>query len=158
MTREHGRSRTLIIAGVFAAALCALIVTFAFFERPRYALEMLYERHRIERALDAYFAAEMRGDLGAVYRSLAPSSDYRRTHTYEEFLKDMKSNPVKIDRYEVVDIYGLRPNHDPKTYPNVERFAQVEVDVFITFEDSQSSSECNFCFTFLKEGGAWFKG
>ena len=83
MTREHGRSRTLIIAGVFAAALCALIVTFAFFERPRYALEMLYERHRIERALDAYFAAEMRGDLGAVYRSLAPSSDYRRTHTYD---------------------------------------------------------------------------
>ena len=70
----------------------------------------------------------------------------------------MKSSPVKIDRYEVVDIYGLRPNHDPKTYPNVERFAQVEVDVFITFEDSQSSSECNFCFTFLKEGGAWFKG
>lgn len=158
MIRESRKIRTLILAGVITAVLCALIAALLFFEKPRYFVEMMYERHRIEQALDTYFAAEMKGDLGAVYRCLAPSSDYRKTHTYEDFLADMGSNPVKIIRYRLVDIYGLRPNHSPDQYPGVERFAQVEVDVFLEYTDSKSTAECNFCFTFLKEGGTWFKG
>jgi hypothetical protein len=157
MSQGPGNIRTLILAGAGIVVLCALAAVF-FFDKPRCFVEMLYERNRIEKALDAYFAAEMRGDLAEVYRCLAPSSDYKRTHTYEDFLNDMRSNPVEIIQYEVVDIYGLRPNHDPQAYPGVERFAQVEVDVVLRFEGSDSASECNFCFTFLKEGGTWFKG
>ena len=158
MGRERTKNRTLILAGAAAAVLCALIVALLVFERPRYFLEMLYERPRIEQALHAYFDAEMKGDLDAVYRCLAPSSIYRQDHTYEDFLADMRSNPAKIVRYTIVDIYGLRPNHDPQSYPGVERFAQVEVDVILEYADTHQSAECNFCFTFLREGGQWFKG
>jgi hypothetical protein len=135
MGRERTKNRTLILAVAAAAVLCALIVALLVFERPRYFLEMLYERPRIEQALHAYFDAEMKGDLDAVYRCLAPSSIYRQDHTY-----------------------GLRPNHDPQSYPGVERFAQVEVDVILEYADTHQSAECNFCFTFLREGGQWFKG
>ncbi len=158
MARKRTKARTLALAGAATAVLCALIAAFIVSERPRYFLEMLYERPRIEQALHTYFAAEMKGDLAAVYRCLAPSSIYRQDHTYEDFLADMKSNPSKIVRYTVVDIYGLRPNHDPQSYPGVERFAQVEVDVTLEYTDTHATAECNFCFTFLREGGQWFKG
>ena len=158
MDKERTRARTLILAGAIAAVVCALAAALLVFEKPRYFLEMLYERPRIEQAMHAYFAAEMRGDLVAVYRSLAPSSIYRQSHTYEDFLADMRSNPAKIVKYTIVDIYGLRPNHDPQSYPGVERFAQVEVDVTLQYTDEHGTTEWNFCFTFLKEGGQWFKG
>lgn len=147
----------IILAAVALLLLGALVSAF-FFEKTRYFMEMVYERPRLEKTLHGYFAAEMRGDLGMVYGYLAPSSDYRKSHTYQDFLNDMRSTPVKILSYEIVDIYGLRPNHDPEHYPRVERFAQVEVDVIVEYTDTSSTAEYNFCFTFLKEGGAWFKG
>jgi hypothetical protein len=139
-------------------ALCVLAATLLFFDKPRGMVEMAFERPRIEKALREYFAAEMSRDYGKVYRSLAPSSHYRRTHSYEDFLADMSSNQVQIVEYKVVDIYGLRPNHDPATYPAVQRFAQAEVDVEVQFGETKEKALCNYCFTFLKEGGAWFKG
>ncbi len=158
MDGERTHARTLILAGAAAAVLCALVAAVLVFEKPRYFLEMLYERPRIEQAMHTYFDAEIKGDPDAVYRCLAPSSIYRQNHTYEDFLADMSSNPAKIVRYTIVDIYGLRPNHDPQSYPGVERFAQVEVDVTLEYRDTNTTAECNFCFTFLREGGRWFKG
>lgn len=148
----------LFMGALLGAGLCILVLTLLFFDKPREALEMLYERPRIERAMADYFAAEMSRDYAKVYHCLAPSSHYRRTHSYEEFLADMKSNPVRIVSYKIVDIYGLRKNHDPKTYPDVERFAQVEVDVTLKFGDTKREVLCNYCFTFLKEKGTWRKG
>lgn len=157
MAPERKALPRIIPAAIVLLVLGALAIGF-FFEKTRYFMEMLYERPRLEKTLKGYFAAEMRGDLGTVYGYLAPSSDYRETHTYQDFLKEMSSSPVKILSYEIVDIYGLRPNNDPEHYPRVERFAQVEVDVVVQYTDTGSTAEYNFCFTFLKEGGAWFKG
>jgi len=99
----------------------------------------------------------MAHDYKKVYTCLAPSSTYRKTHTYEQFLRDISSSAVRIKSYKIVDIYRLRDN-DTNDYPAVSRFVQVEVDVDIAFEDTGSQSTCNYCFTFLKEGGIWYKG
>ncbi|HHO76924.1 MAG TPA: nuclear transport factor 2 family protein [Deltaproteobacteria bacterium] len=150
------RPKLIIIST--AAVMVLVSATLLFFDKPRYALEMLYERPRIEKALRAYFAAEMNRDYEKVFKCLAPSSQYRMTHDYDEFLADMENGTVKIVKYEVMEIYGLRPNHDLTTYPDVQRFAQAEVD--ITLEDTQTKTTglYNYSFTFLREGGTWFKG
>jgi len=152
-TRHHS-----FLLGAAAGVLVLLAASLLFFDKPRFALEMLFEKPRIEKALRTYFAAEMNRDLPKVYRLLAPSSTYMRTHSYSEFLSDMKTNPVRIVDYKVVGIYGLRTNHDPAAYPDVERFAQAEVDVTLEYTDTGRKALCNYCFTFLKEKGVWLKG
>ncbi len=148
----------LLKGAILGAVLFVLAALLLFLDKPKSMIEMVFERPRIEKALRTYFAAEMSRDYGKIYRCLAPSSHYRRTHSYDDFLKDMRSNPAKIVRYEIVDIYNLRPNHDPAAYPDVERFAQAEVDVTILFTDTKTETLCNYCFTFLKEKGIWLKG
>jgi hypothetical protein len=145
----------LITAGLMAMAAAAVLVMW---DTPRNGLELLLERHAIEQTTRDYFKAEMERDYRKVYSLLAPSSTYRKTHTYEEFLQDMSGSPVVIKSYRIVDIYRLRGNHDPAAYPAVKRFVQVEVDVDVGFADSSTTSTCNYCFTFLKEGGRWYKG
>jgi hypothetical protein len=150
--------RYLILGAGVGITLCVLAAVLLFLDKPRGMIEMVLERPRIEKSLREYFAAEMSRDYSRVYRCLAPSSHYRRTHSYEDFLADMRSNQVQIVEYKLVDIYGLRPNHDKAAYPAVERFAQAEVDVEIKYGEAKRKVLCNYCFTFLKEGGAWFKG
>jgi hypothetical protein len=145
----------LITAAVIVAAGIAAL---ALWDGPRYRLELALERDTIEQVARAYFKAEMARDYKKLYAYLAPSSTYRRTHTYEQFLKDVSGSPVGIRTYHIVDIYRLRGNHDPATYPAVKRFVQVEVDVDVGFADTGTTSTCNYCFTFLKEGDRWYKG
>jgi hypothetical protein len=97
-------------------------------------------------------------DYKRVYAYLAPSSTYRKTHTYEQFLQDVSGSPVRIKSYKLVDIYRLRDNDNQKEYPAVKKFVQVEVDVDVGFADTGATSTCNYCFTFLKEGDRWYKG
>ena len=148
--------KTVLILAAFM--LAAGIATFALWDAPRYRLELFLERGAIEKAAKDYFKAEMDRDYKRLYTYLAPSSTYRRTHTYEQFLQDVSGSPVGIKTYHIVDIYRLRGNHDPATYPEVRRFVQVEVDVDVAFADTGTTSTCNYCFTFLKEGGRWYKG
>jgi hypothetical protein len=150
--------KKLILAAVAAFLLCAAAGSVLLYGDPRQAIEMMYERPRIERSLKEYFAAEMSRDYPKVYRCLAPSSVYRRTHTYDQYLQDAKANPVEILEYRLVDVYNLRPNHDRSAYPDVKRFVQAEVDVEILFKGTGRRASCNYCFTFLKEGGVWLKG
>lgn len=145
----------LITAGVMIAAC---IATLALWDEPKYRLELVLERNDIEQTAQAYFKAEMDRDFKKLYSYLAPSSTYRRTHTYEQYLEDVSNSPVGIKTYSIVDIYKLRGNHDPATFPAVERFVQVEVDVDVGFTDTGTTSTCNYCFTFIKEGGRWYKG
>jgi hypothetical protein len=144
---------------ITAAVMMAVgIAALALWDVPRYWLELALERGAIEQTAKAYFKAEMDRDYKKIYTYLAPSSTYRRTHTYEQFLQDVSGSPVGIKTYHIVDIYRLRGNHDPVTYPAVKRFVQVEVDVDVGFTDTGTTSTCNYCFTFLKEGDHWFKG
>ena len=121
-------------------------------------IELLTERGDIENALRNYFAAEMSRNYEVVYACLAPSSVYRCSHTYEEFLADVQDSPVRIADYTIVEIYNLRKNSDRATYPDVERFVQAEVDVVILYTDTNDTQAANYCFTFLREKGTWYKG
>lgn len=145
---------TKIIILVFAA----LIVSgFVIWDVPRNRVEMFLERDAIEKVAHTYLKAEMEGNSKQVYAFLAPSSTYKQTHSYEEFLKDIVGYPpMAINTYKIVNIYRLRDNDNPKNYPGVDKFVQVEVDV--TFTQAGPNSIYNYSFTFLKEKGTWYKG
>ena len=120
-------------------------------------LEMLMEKSAVEQAAGNYLKAEKEGNLNQVYALLAPSSAYRKTHSYDQFLQDMASHaPVKVNTYRIVNVHRLRDNDMKKDYPDVEKFVQVEVDV--TFKHSGENTVFNYSFTFLKEKGNWYKG
>ena len=112
----------------------------------------------IDNLFNAYFKAEMERDFKQVYAYLAPSSSYKKTHSYEQFVKDVGSSPVRIETYRIIDIYRLRDNDDRGKYPLVDKFVQVEIDVDIRFTDAGAKSTYNYSFTFLKEKGIWYRG
>ena len=146
---------TKIAIIVFAIAAVAGLVIW---DTPRNRVELFLERDAIKQAVKTYFKAEMERNFKLVYTNLAPSSDYRKTHSYQDFLNDVGSSPVRIQSYRIVDIYRLRNNDNRETYPFVDKFVQVEVDVDIGFSDTGANSTYNYCFTFLKEYGVWYKG
>jgi len=121
-------------------------------------LELFFEKLRIEKAVDRYFAAEINRDFKGVYDCLAPSSIYCSTHTYGEYLEQVQGSPVRIKDYHILNIHDLRRNHDKVKYPKIEKFVRVEVDVTLLYDDSNKTMEVNQDFTFIKEGGEWYKG
>jgi len=143
-----------IIILVFAV----LIVSgFIFWDVPRNEVNLFFEKDSIEKSARAYFNAEMKKDSQQVYALLAPSSDYKRSHSYEAFLKDITDNPpLLINEYKIVRIDHLRNNNNRKDYPGVDKFVQVEVEVIFTH--AGPNSIYNYSFTFLKENGKWYKG
>ncbi len=157
MGRFAGTTWRRITVGASAVVFAATAVV-VFWDAPRFRLELVLERPSIEKAARDYLAAETARDYKKVYALLAPSSIYMRTHTYDDFIREVESSPVVIRSYRIKDIYRLRPNHDPEVYPGVERFVQVEVDIDVGFSDTGAASSCNYCFTFLKENGRWYKG
>jgi len=146
------------ITKIIILVVAALIVSgFVLWDVPRNKVEMFLERDAIEKVASTYLKSEMEGNSRQVYAFLAPSSDYRKTHSYEEFLKDIVDNPpMAINTYKIVDIYRLRDNDNRKSYPAVDKFVQVEVE--LTFAQAGPNNIYNYSFTFLKEKGTWYKG
>jgi len=143
-----------IIILVFAALI---ISGFVIWDVPRNKVELFLEKDTIEKSAHAYLKAEMGKNSQQVYALLAPSSDYKQTHSYEEFVKDIAGYPpTAITTYKIIRIYRLRDNDNRQKYPGVEKFVQVEVEV--TFKHSGPNSIYNYSFTFLKEKGKWYKG
>jgi len=124
----------------------------------RSRVSLYLERGSIEQAVQRYFACEMNRDFENLYNCLAPSSVYRQSHSYQDFLADVENSPVKVLEYTVVGIYNLRANHDSQTYPGIDKFVQAEVEVILYYTDTNQKAHCNQCFTFIKEGGMWLKG
>jgi hypothetical protein len=145
---------TKIIILVFTALI---ISGFVIWDVPRNKVELFLERDTIEKTAHAYLKAEMEKNPQQVYALLAPSSDYKQTHTYEEFIKDIAGYPpMAINTYKIIRIYRLRDNDNRQNYPGVDKFVQVEVEV--TFKHTGQNSIFNYGFTFLKEKGNWYKG
>jgi hypothetical protein len=118
---------------------------------------MFLERDAIEKTARVYLKAEMEGNSKQVYAFLAPSSTYKQTHSYEEFIKDIAGYPpMAINTYKIIRIYRLRDNDNRRNYPGVDKFVQVEVEV--TFTHAGPDSIFNYSFTFLKEKRNWYKG
>lgn len=116
------------------------------------------EEREIDAAARKYLDAEVKRELKTVYDLLAPSSIYRATYDYEAYLTEAGASPMRIREYQILRITHIRVNEDKKTYPRVEKFAQVEVDMKVFFTDTNQAAEVNFNFTFIKEGGRWYKG
>ena len=146
------------IAIIVSAVIIAVVAALVIWDAPRKKVEFIIEKVAIEKVANAYFKAEMERDFKQVYAYLAPSSTYRKTHSYEQFLKDVGNSPVRIETYNIVDIHRLRDNDNRENYPLVDKFVQVEVDVDIRFTDTGAKSTYNYSFTFLKEKGIWYKG
>ena len=146
------------IAIIVSAVIIALVAVLVIWNAPKKKVEFIIEKIAIEKVTNAYFKAEMERNLKQVYTYLAPSSTYKKTHTYEQFIKDVGSSPVRIEAYRIVDIYRLRDNDNRENYPLVDKFVQVEVDVDIRFTDNGAKSTYNYSFTFLKEKGVWYRG
>jgi hypothetical protein len=109
------------------------------------------------RAVKAYFDAEVAGDHKKVWSLLAPSSKFKRAHTYEMYLEMVKESPLRVNSYEVKEIIGFSDNPDPKNMPKVERIAEVRVRLGLREKGGVTTNERR-SFTFLKEGGKWYKG
>jgi hypothetical protein len=146
------------IAIIVSVVIIAFVAVLVIWDVPRRKAEFIIEKVAIEKVTNAYFKAEMERDFKQVYAYLAPSSAYKKTHSYEQFLKHVGSSPVRIETYRIVDIYRLRDNDNRGDYPFVDKFVQVEVDVDIRYSDTGAKSTYNYCFTFLKEKGVWYKG
>jgi hypothetical protein len=116
------------------------------------------EEHEIYEAARTYLDAEVARELKRVYDCLAPSSAYRTTHTYDAYLAEAEASAVRIREYHILRIAQIRVNEDKQRFPLVEKFAEVEVDMTVHFIDTDQAAEVNFNFTFIKEGGCWYKG
>ena len=116
------------------------------------------EKAAINEAALRYLNAEVMSDFKEIYRSLAPSSTYCRENTYEDYLTTIKASPVRVLDYRILKIEGIRTNEDSVTYPNVKKFAQLKVEVTLLYEDTGEKARVNYDFTFMKEGGKWYKG
>jgi hypothetical protein len=122
-------------------------------------LGLFLEEGKINAAARNYLDAEIRRDLKTVYACLAPSSHYMAVHpAYEDYLQDAQESPVRIVDYKIIGIANLRDNHDPDKYPRIEKFVQVEVDITFLHKDNNATVPVNYSFTFIKEGGKWYKG
>ncbi len=116
------------------------------------------ESRAVEQAARAYLEAEVRRDFEAVWSILAPSSVYCETHDFQAYRAEADLSPVRVERFEILRVADIRPNHDPVRFPRVERFADVEVDLVLLDTDTGTRTEVNHRFTFIREGGRWYKG
>ena len=144
-------------------AVAIILCCFAFYDEglcaePSVKDASLQEEPAIFEAAQKYLDAEVRRDLPAVYACLAPSSVYCATHDYEAFMAEANASPVRIVGYKIIRIAHIRDNDDLKSFPKVEKFAHVEVDVTVFYKDTNVKSDINFGFTFIKEMGKWYKG
>ncbi len=111
----------------------------------------------LEKTAQAYFEAEIKQDSERVWEMIAPSSKYKKDHTYEMFLEMVKESTIKIKKFKIEKVVEIESNKDQEGMPLVTDIGYVRVFVIIGgpgFKDS----ERHVTMTFLKEGGKWYKG
>ena len=115
------------------------------------------EKQALLSAAKAYFKAEMEGDAEKVWKMLAPSSRFKRAYSYPFYQEMTKRNSVRIKEYVVEEIVEIRDNGDKNSMPAVEKIGTIKVHVILG-SDRGKDMEHSSTFTFLKEGGTWYKG
>ncbi len=144
---------------VIAVVCLTLILPGAFFVYKGLYVPFTHEREKqaVLKAAREFLDAEIRRDYEAVYSCFAPSSTYARSHTYNEYLAQAKKSPDRVTDYRIVAVSYIQDNEDRGKYPLVEKFAQVEVEVTFLNQDTNSYSDINIGFVFMKEKGSWYK-
>lgn len=115
------------------------------------------EEKTVLKAARNFLDAEIRRDYPAVYACFAPSSAYLRTHTYQQYLAEVKTAPYHVVAYQIVRVNYIEDNKNPQSITTASRIAQVEVEVTFAYEGTDKRSVVNIGFIFLKEGGKWYK-
>jgi hypothetical protein len=115
------------------------------------------EEDAVLQAARHFLDAEVRRDYPAVYACFASSSAYTRSHSYEDYLAQVKALPYRIVGYRIVTVSYIQDNNERVKYPAIERVAQVEVELKFLHADTQDMSEINIGFIFFKERGRWYK-
>lgn len=115
------------------------------------------EEQAVLKAVRRFLDAEIRRDYPAVYACFAPSSVYRRTHNYKQYLAEARVSPDRVVAYQIVRVSYIQENKDPQTISTADKIAQVEVEVTFAREGTSRQSVVNIGFIFLKEGGKWYK-
>lgn len=154
--KEHNikNAKESLLPGVFLVLVIIIAIAFIF---PGCASSNDSEEEVVMKAAREFLDAEVRRDYPVVYASFASSSEYVRSHSYEEYLAEAQSSPDRIVEYRIVKVTYIQDNEDRKKYPAVEKFAQVEVEVTFMHAKTQHRSEINIGFIFLKERGRWYK-
>jgi len=142
------------------AVVCLVLVlsgTFLIYKGWFVPLANEREKQAVLKVAHEFLDAEVRSDYPAIYACFASSSDYVRSHTYNEYLAQAKDTPERVTDYRIVAVSYIHDNEDLKKYPAVEKFAQVEVDVTFLNQDTKAYSDANIGFIFMKEKGRWYK-
>jgi len=115
------------------------------------------EEAAVLKAARHYLDAEVKKDYPRIYACLSPSSAYCTSHTYDEYLEEARSSAASVSTYEIIAVTYIRENDNREKFPSVDKFAEVEVEVVVHYSDTNTSSEYNIGFIFMKEGGKWYK-
>ncbi|HRV26800.1 MAG TPA: hypothetical protein P5294_09680 [Smithellaceae bacterium] len=144
---------------LIAVVCLALILPGAFFVYKGWYVPFAHEREKqaVLKAAREFLDAEVRRDYPAVYNCFASSSNYARSHTYNEYLAQAKNSPDRVTDYRIIAVSYIQDNEDIDRFPLVEKFAQVEVEVTFLNQDTKSYSDINIGFVFMKEKGSWYK-
>jgi len=143
-----------------AAVACLAMISIMVFCLPEHAISGAQndpEAQAVMQAAINYFDAEVRRDYPAVYACFAPSSDYVRTTSYEQYLAETSSAQEHLIKYRIIAITYINKNKNKLTFSAVDKIAEVEVDVTLLHAGTKYQSEVNIGFIFLKEGGKWYK-
>jgi len=151
LKRPRRRSITLLGIGTF---FFLYLMTYWY---PGQTEALSLEYQEIQQAAQKYLEAEVQRNFKSVYESLAPSSEYVASHTFEAYMAEAQASPVRIVSYRILNIFQITNNPDKEKYPKIDRSAQVEADVVIRYVDTQKESMVNFAFPFVKEGEKWYK-
>jgi len=146
-------------AWLSAGSCLAALVLLVFFAPDR-ALSSAQNDPDAEAVMQAainYFDAEVRRDYPAVYACFAPSSDYVRTTSYEQYLAETSLEQEHLVKYRIIAITYIKNNENRLTKSSVEKIAEVEVDVTLLHAVTKYQSEVNIGFIFFKEDGKWYK-
>lgn len=144
-------SRHVVRSLAFLAGLAVCALT------PGFAGENEAEKAAIMKEARSYFEAELSGDPKAVWSALAPSSVFRRDHSFDDYLAMQSRSDLAVKSYEVIEVVEIMDNNDRAVLPDVDKLAAVKVRVKISPQNGKET-EHNNIFIFLKEKGKWFKG
>ncbi len=157
--KERGHNKKAanirLLAGTFFALV--MIMAFSVAESALCGQPDDIEAESVLQAARNYLDAEVRRDYPAVYACFSPSSSYAQINTYKQYLADARSSQETVVKYRIVGITYIKNNKNRLTYADVEKIAEVEVDVTFLNISTQHKSEVNIGFIFLKEGGKWYK-
>ena len=157
--RVNGHVRKAVKIWLTSVVCLAVIVIPAFCvpERAFCGSQNDPEAEAVLQAARNYLDAEVRRDYPVVYASFAPSSDYTRSSSYEQYLTDARLAQERVVKYRIIAITYIKNNENRQTSATVEKIAEVEVDVTFLHAGTQHQSQVNIGFIFLREGGKWYK-